>query len=80
MGHFSQLLEVLQFTRMNPFYRRTSINSPTGRLLCDEHIQRLKAHQACVFCGQFCAYGIFMMCRPSSKCKPHLFHRKCFVR
>jgi len=60
--------------------RRTSINSPTGRLLCDEHIQRLKAHQACVFCGQFCAYGIFMMCRPSSKCKPHLFHRKCFVR
>merc|ERR1719376_1706695 len=48
--------------------------------LCDSHIKRLKAHQACVYCGEFCAHGIFMLCRPSSKSTPHLFHRNCFMK
>ena len=36
-------------------YRQTGLKA-NQKLLCDKHIKRLKAHQACVFCGEFCAH------------------------
>ena len=45
---------------------------------CDLHIQRLQAHQACAYCGDFCAHGVFYMCRPFTKAEPHLFHKHCY--
>ena len=47
-------------------------------MFCDTHVERLKAHQACAFCGEFCAHGLFYMCRPYAKAEPHLFHKQCF--
>ena len=58
--------------------RRSSENlNPAS--FCDEHIQRLKSHQACAFCGEFCAHGAFLMCRPFAKADPHMFHKACFA-
>jgi euchromatic histone-lysine N-methyltransferase len=46
---------------------------------CESHISRLKSHQCCGFCGEFCAHGIFLMCRPFTKAEPHLFHKSCYA-
>ena len=42
-------------------------------------IHRLRAHQACAFCGEFCAHGTFLMCRPFAKAEPHMFHKTCWA-
>ena len=57
--------------------RRASSKLPF-KVFCDLHVQRLKAHQACAHCGDFCAHGVFFMCRPFTKAEPHLFHKQCF--
>ena len=52
----------------------------TGKLYCDLHIQRLKSHHCCGVCGDFCAHGVFLMCRPFTKAEPHLFHKQCYAK
>ena len=45
---------------------------------CETHVERLKLHQACVHCGEFCGHGLFLMCRPLTRVEPHLFHKNCY--
>ncbi len=59
------------------FQRRATEKLPK-LYLCDLHIERMKGHQVCGFCGEFGAHGVFMMCRPFTKSEPHLFHKSCF--
>lgn len=54
-------------------------NKLTPSWLCSTHIQRLKAHQACGICGEFCAHGVFLMCRPFTRAEPHMFHKQCYA-
>ena len=35
---------------------RKSVTEGKGRVLCSAHIQRLREHNACAFCGDFCAH------------------------
>ena len=35
---------------------RKSATKGTGKVLCAAHIQRLRGHGACAFCGDFCAH------------------------
>ena len=60
------------------FYTRVSGSHLTRQLYCQIHIERLKSHQACAFCGEFCSHGMFLLCRPHGKAEPHLFHRHCY--
>ena len=59
--------------------KRRSSEQLNPSFFCDAHIQRLQAHQACAFCGEFCAHGSFLMCRPFTRAEPHLFHKQCFA-
>ena len=64
--------------KVTDFYTRRSGPNLTRQLYCTVHIERLKTHQACAICGEFCSHGIFLLCRPHSKAEPHLFHRMCY--
>ena len=35
---------------------RKSASKGKGKVLCAAHIQRLRGHNACAFCGDFCAH------------------------
>ena len=59
--------------------RRPSAKVP-AKMYCDLHIQRLKGHNCCAVCGDFCAHGVFLMCRPFTKAEPHLFHKQCYSK
>ena len=59
--------------------RRPSEKIP-AKMYCDLHIQRLKGHHCCGICGDFCAHGVFLMCRPLQKAEPHLFHKQCYAK
>ena len=59
--------------------RRPSEKVP-AKMYCDLHIQRLKGHNCCAVCGDFCAHGVFLMCRPFTKAEPHLFHKQCYSK
>lgn len=66
--------------KISDFCQRRSSTKLSQQLFCNEHIQRLKAHQSCAFCGEFCAHGLFLMCRPIHKAEPHLFHKLCYTK
>eukprot|EP00096_Caligus_rogercresseyi_P001210 TRINITY_DN1190_c0_g1_i3.p1 TRINITY_DN1190_c0_g1~~TRINITY_DN1190_c0_g1_i3.p1 ORF type:complete len:1358 (-),score=455.16 TRINITY_DN1190_c0_g1_i3:220-4293(-) len=55
---------------------------PDGKLprkvFCEIHTERLRAHQACGFCGEFCSHGMFYLCRPNKNYVPHVFHQSCY--
>ena len=64
--------------KVTDFHTRRSGTNLPRQLYCNIHIERLKNHQACAFCGEFCSHGMFLMCRPHGKAEPHLFHRSCY--
>lgn len=43
--------------------------------LCDNHKQRLFAHNCCAGCGVFCTQGRFQLCKQN-----HIFHRDCAIK
>ena len=64
--------------KVTDFHTRRSGTHLPRQLYCSIHIERLKNHQACAFCGEFCSHGMFLLCRPHGKAEPHLFHRSCY--
>ena len=66
--------------KVTEFYTRCSGPQLPRQLYCSIHIERLKNHQACAFCGEFCSHGMFLLCRPHGKAEPHLFHRSCYTQ
>ena len=64
--------------KVTEYYMRRSGLNVTRQVYCPTHIERLKSHQACAFCGDFCSHGMFLLCRPHGKAEPHLFHRTCY--
>ena len=64
--------------KITDFHTRRSGTKLIRQVYCPVHLERLKTHQACAFCGEFCAHGMFLLCRPHSKAEPHLFHRVCY--
>lgn len=59
-------------------YLRRSGAKLESKQFCRVHVARLQAHNACAFCGEFCAHGAFFLCRPHGKSQPHLFHIACY--
>lgn len=43
--------------------------------LCENHKQRLFAHNCCAGCGVFCTQGRFQLCKQN-----HIFHRDCAIK
>ena len=81
---FCQAIETVGASRVGcrnkvtEFHTRRSGTNLTRQLYCSTHVERLKSHQVCAFCGEFCSHGMFFLCRPHGKAEPHLFHRSCF--
>ncbi|CAB4055891.1 EHMT [Lepeophtheirus salmonis] len=48
------------------------------KVFCEIHTERLRAHQVCGFCGEFCSHGMFYLCRPNKRYAPHVFHKSCY--
>ncbi len=42
--------------KVQNFRRRKVAEKAAGGLYCDAHIQRIKSHMCCGFCGNFCAH------------------------
>ena len=42
--------------RVQDMKLRKSAAKGRGNVLCAAHVQRLRAHNACAFCGDFCAH------------------------